>query len=760
MARGNLRVFLGAAAGVGKTYTMLEAAQLKLQAGCDVVVVVVEDHGRQATRSMVGQLEVIPFREVEYHGLRSVEIDLEAVVERKPEIALVDEYAHSNIVGSHNKKRWQDVEYLLAHGIDVYTTLNVQHLESLNNVIYTITNVRQKETVPDTVVRYAQQIELVDLTPEMLRERLAAGLIYAPEKADAALANYFRIGNLTALREIALLWLADRVEEGLDKYRKNHGISEIWADRERVVVAISGGEEGEVLLRRAARILNRVSGGQLLAVHVHNYDGLLHGVSDQLVKQKALAEQLGGTYHLVVGDDPAKAVLEFANSVSATQIIVGTSRRKFFSTFFNGSGVGLKVAKDAGRIDVHMVSHPFVGKGFSKYSYGIFTRKWNFFATLFAVVFWLFFLANYFIPAQDKKYFSFFFITALTIFTIFFWSSFRKLKVARETQVTTSMLNSLLQNFLAGEDTLQATLARGKEIFQVSSLALVAREAGGTWKIIETVGDNPVVIPDLGDTVNYLDDNSCLIFAGKVLAAKYSWLISAFAAHVASVREHQELAASRKANLRLAASNQTRSYLLDTVAEELAKVVLNFEKINEKPTPLTFKKSMFALNLLVTNITDLANLSKNVIETNFRVVLWSEIINEALKNSGLHLPNLHISFAKDAKTVKTDFKLLAKVITNLLLIVAEHLQINELVIVSTKNLDTAQLQLIIIGENKNNTNKEKVQKFFENFFSPETNAPITASVAKEYLEILGGTLQIQFINNGGINVTLNFLSGF
>ena len=223
---------------------------------------------------MIQGLEVVPRVRWDYRGTTFEEMDLDAVLARRPTVALVDELAHTNAPGSRHEKRWQDIDELLDAGIDVISTVNIQHLESLNDVVESITGVVQRETVPDEVVRRADQIELVDMSPEALRRRMAHGNIYKAEKVDAALSNYFRVGNLSALRELALLWLADRVEEGLGRYRADHGIDSSWPTRERVVVALSGGPEGETLLRRGARIASRGAGGELLAVHVARADGL------------------------------------------------------------------------------------------------------------------------------------------------------------------------------------------------------------------------------------------------------------------------------------------------------------------------------------------------------------------------------------------------------------------------------------------------------------------------------------------------------
>ena len=240
-------------------------------------------------------------------------------------MVLVDELAHTNAPGSRHAKRWQDVEDLLDAGITVLTTVNIQHLESLNDVIERITGVRQQETVPDEVVRRAQQVELVDITPEALRRRMAHGNVYAPEKVDAAMANYFQPRNLTALREMALLWLADQVEVALQRYRTDQQVTDIWETRERVVVALTGGPESETVLRRAARIAERSGSAELFAVHVLRGDGLAGAPVGALAGLRRLAEDVGASFHTVVGDDVPTALLEFARGVDATQLVIGTS---------------------------------------------------------------------------------------------------------------------------------------------------------------------------------------------------------------------------------------------------------------------------------------------------------------------------------------------------------------------------------------------------------------------------------------------------
>src|ERR1700761_4664756 len=361
--RGELRIYLGAAPGVGKTYAMLGEAHRRLERGTDVVAAVVETHGRAKTAELIEGIEVISPRYIEYRGSSFPELDVAAVLTRHPQVVLVDELAHTNTPGSKNEKRWQDVEELLDAGITVISTVNIQHLESLNDVVAQITGIEQKETMPDSIVREASQVELIDITPEALRRRLAHGNVYPSERIDAALSNYFRAGNLTALREIALLWLADQVDSALAKYRADKNITDTWEARERVVVAVTGGLESETLVRRASRIASK-SSAQLMVVHVVRGDGL-SGVSPrEMGKVRELAGSIGATVHTVVGEDVSCALLDFARETNATQLVLGTSRRSRWASIFS-EGIGAATIKNSGKIDVHMVSHEAANRGLS-----------------------------------------------------------------------------------------------------------------------------------------------------------------------------------------------------------------------------------------------------------------------------------------------------------------------------------------------------------------------------------------------------------
>lgn len=361
MARGQLRIYLGAAPGVGKTFAMCNEGRRRAERGTDVVAGFVETHGRPRTAEAVGNLEVVPRRELEYRGTCFEEMDVDAVLARKPAVALVDELAHTNVPGSRNEKRWQDVLELLDAGIDVISTVNIQHLESVNDVVERITGVRQRETVPDAVVRQAEQVELVDMTPEALRRRMAHGNIYAPERIEPALTNYFRPGNLTALRELALLWVADRVDESLEDYRERHGITEPWETRERVLVALTGAPGTDALIRRAARMAQRAH-GDLLGVHVRSAEGLVGPATDLLVERRRLLERLGGEFHELIGSDVARTLTDFARIENCTQLVLGASLRSRWQELVRGSVIN-RVLRQSGAIDVHVISQDPPGDG-------------------------------------------------------------------------------------------------------------------------------------------------------------------------------------------------------------------------------------------------------------------------------------------------------------------------------------------------------------------------------------------------------------
>ncbi len=353
---GPFRIYLGAAAGVGKTYAMLQEGARRHERGTDVVVGFVEPHGRVNTSQLVGKLEVVPRKVVTYRGSDFEEMDLDAVLERKPEVALIDELAHTNVPGSgRNEKRWQDVLEILDAGVSVVTTVNIQHLESIADAVERMTGTRVKERVPDWVVRRANQIELIDSSPEQLRRRMVHGNIYPPDKVPDALTRFFRTENLVALRELALRFVADDTEEHLLAYLRDHHEDDIWDTAERIMVAVTRAKGTDAVVRRAARIAARVKGA-LYVVHVVPSDERRPSHDEVLEPLERLANDLGAQWHEVNKDDPARALVEFAQEHQITQIVLGASHRSRWEELTKGSVVQrvLRFASDCG-VDVHVI---------------------------------------------------------------------------------------------------------------------------------------------------------------------------------------------------------------------------------------------------------------------------------------------------------------------------------------------------------------------------------------------------------------------
>ncbi|HEY3014620.1 MAG TPA: DUF4118 domain-containing protein [Nocardioides sp.] len=619
--RGKLRVYLGAAPGVGKTYAMLGEGHRRFERGTDVVVGFVETHGREHTAELIEGLEVVPRRKMTYRGARFEEMDVDAVLRRHPRVALVDELAHTNVPGSRNAKRWQDIEELLAAGIEVITTVNIQHLESVNDVVEKITGVPQRETVPDAVVRAADQIELRDMTAEALRRRLAHGNVYAPEKVDAALSNYFRAGNLNALRELALLWTADRVDAALQQYREQHDITGTWEARERVVVALTGGPEGDTLIRRAARIAARSSGGDLLAVHVARSDGLAGASEASLATQRLLVESLGGTYHQVLGDDVPAALLAFARAENATQLVLGDSRRSAPARLFS-RGTSAATIRDSGDIDVHIVTHSHTGVGLSlPHGRGSLSRRRRLrgfalalllpplltlllvpvrgqlnlvsdmllFLLLIVVVSLVGGLAPALIAAvAGTALLNFFFTPPFHTFTIAETNNSlalvvfvlvaalvssvvdlaaRRTRQAARAAAEARTLANLAGSVLGGDHVLDEMLERLRETFGLTSATLLERTDNG-WRTV--AGAGPPTAGATGETTDVpAGDGFRLALRGPLLEAEDQRLVGAFAAQVAVVVDRIRLSEAAAAAAPLAEANKMRTALLAAVGHDL-----------------------------------------------------------------------------------------------------------------------------------------------------------------------------------------------
>ncbi|WP_374651770.1 DUF4118 domain-containing protein [Dongia sp.] len=354
--QGRLKIFLGAAPGVGKTYEMLLSGKKRRQEGIDVVIGVVETHGRAETEALLEGLEVIPRKLIHYRDHELPEMDIDAILARRPQLVLVDELAHTNAEGSRHTKRYQDVEELLSHGIDVYSTLNIQHLESLNDVVAQITHVRVRETLPDRIVDRADEVELIDLTPKDLIQRLKEGKVYMRDAADRALQHYFAEGNLTALRELALRRTAQRVDDQMLNYMQAHAIAGPWAAGERVLVCVNEHPGSFGLVRYAKRAADRMQ-ARWSAIHVETtrYHHLSEKERDRVDEALRLAERLGGDAVTLPGNSIAADLIDYARANNITQIIIGKSNRSRWFEFLHGSVVR-DLVRASGNIGIHVVA--------------------------------------------------------------------------------------------------------------------------------------------------------------------------------------------------------------------------------------------------------------------------------------------------------------------------------------------------------------------------------------------------------------------
>ncbi|HYR26501.1 MAG TPA: two-component system sensor histidine kinase KdbD, partial [Aquabacterium sp.] len=355
--KGKLKVFFGACPGVGKTYAMLSAARALQSQGTEVVVGLVETHGRSETAQLLEGLEVLPPKLVPYQGRELREFDLDAALVRKPALILVDELAHSNVPGSRHPKRWQDVEELLAAGIDVWTTVNVQHLESLNDVVGGITGIQVRETLPDRVFEQADEVALVDLTPDELMQRMKEGKVYLPQQAERAIRNFFRKGNLIALRELALRRTADRVDAQMREYRTDQAIETVWQAKERLLACIGPGAGGDRLVRAASRLAADLH-ADWIAVYVETpaLQRLSEANRDKILKTLSLARELGAETATLAGQEDAQTLLAYAVSRNVSKLVVGKSLRTGLSRMLRAP-LSDRLSSLAEDVDVYVVAH-------------------------------------------------------------------------------------------------------------------------------------------------------------------------------------------------------------------------------------------------------------------------------------------------------------------------------------------------------------------------------------------------------------------
>lgn len=816
MGRGRQRVLLGAAPGVGKTYAMLDEGQHLVSEGKDVVVAVVETHGRAATAAMVKGLEVVPRRTVSHRGVELTELDLDAVLARRPQIALVDELAHTNAPGSRNEKRWQDVRELLDAGIDVISTVNIQHIESLNDVVHEITGAPQRETIPDQVLRAADQIEVIDLAPQALRDRLAGGNVYPAERIDAALSNYFRLGNLTALRELALLWLADEVDSALQTYRSEHRISDKWEARERVVVTLTGGPEGETLLRRGARIAARSAGGELLAVHITAQDGLRSANPRALAEQRALVEKLGGTYHQVVGDDIPAGLVDFAKAVNATQLVIGVSRRGRVATALTGPGIGAAVIRAAGNIDVHIVNHAAAGGVTLPRAGGALTMKRRLFGFLLAVLAgpafsWLLIslrsrdsitsdvllfqllvvivaLVGGIWPALFAAVLSgltldFFFIEPLysvsiqrpqEVLAIILYATIailvsfvvdraaRFTRAARRAAAESELLATVAGSVLRGQDALQALVSRTREAFGLAGVRLVSGDL--SLAVDGLVSGEPSTTVDVGE-------RAVLELYGVDLEASERRLLSTIVAQIDAALEHSDLAETASEVEPLAASDRVRSALLSALSHDLRRPLAaataavsglraaheSLSADDRKELLATADESLSTLATLVTDLLDVSRLQAGVLAVSGSPLDPADVILPALDELDLGPDQVELDLHPDLSPAMADPVLLQRVVVNLLANATRHAPAGTSVRIATSQFaDHVEVRVIDHGPGIPPDRHDDIFVPFQRLGDTDNTAGLGLGLAlsKGFVEGMGGALTPEDTPGGGLTMVV------
>ncbi len=758
MSKGRLRIYLGAAPGVGKTVKMLQEGARRRDRGTDVVVGLVETHGRAYTAEQVGGLETVPRLRVTHGDTSLEELDIDAILARRPEVVLVDELAHSNASGCRHRRRWEDIDELLSHGIDVISTVNVQHLESLNDVVQEITGIKQRETVPDAVVRAADQIELVDMAPEALRRRLAHGNVYGPDKVDAALSNYFRAGNLSALRELALLWTADRVDETLLRYRAEHDIDSTWAARERVVVALTGGPEQEVLLRRGARVASRGAGGELIAVQVVSESGLREIPPESARAAHNLTEELGGQFHTVSGEDVGEAILAFARGVNASQIIVGASRRSRLRQLF-GRGVGETVVDGSGDINVLMVTHsrtrsgrssglmlPALGRrrtmlGWLLATVGVALLTVVMNATtqyhslplevlvylaltvLVAIVGGLWpavtcaviasLVLNWYFTQptgtftigqpQNVAALVLFVLVAVAVAGVVHLTARRSAQAtafARDAQLLAALAHSLLD----ADEQLPALLDQARDTFAVPGAALLNTDDGA---VLATSGTIELSDPDRLTSAQVGRKHS-LVLATRGVDARQRRLVEAYADHAEAILHRERLAAVADSADALAKDNQYRTALLAAVSHDLRTPLssikagvsglrstdIELSRQDQDELLETVEESADRLDALIENLLDMSRIQSGNLTIRADETLAADLIEAAL-HTVTDRDRVKVQLPDPHLTCRTDPGLTERVLANLIENALRHTPYGTSVCVSAEATD-GRIELRVI----------------------------------------------------------------
>ncbi len=728
MPRGRLRVYLGAAPGVGKTHAMLAEAHRRAQRRSDVVIGVVEDHGRPGVRALAKGLETLQ--------AGPDTLDVAAVLHRRPRVVLVDDLARTNAAGARHEHRWEDVEELLAAGIDVISAVDVGEIASLRDVAEVITAVSTSATVPDTVLRAADQVELVDMTPEALLRRLAHGNICPPEEMDAALSSHFRPSALAALRELALLWLASAVDEGLRRDRREHGGSVVWEVRERVVVALSGGPESLAVLQRGARLTARIPGADLLAVHVIGREHPPRSDAAELDRLREHAEALGAGYHQVIGSDVAHALLEFATGENATQLLVGASRRQPWQLLLGQRGVAAKALDLARDVDVHVVTGaqsvlrrrlpPRAGRlprprrllGFAAAVVlplaltlglqampqppGLTSEVLLFLlavvvtslvgglgpALLSAVTgstcinyFFIPPVHTFWVNERNNVFALVVFVAVAALVSAVVHTSAQRSAQAARAAAESRTLSAIAGSVLRGKEALPALLETVRAAFGMTSVTMLERERGHDqgWVRTESVGEQPSTRPEDADAAVPVGPGLVLALRGRTLAAEDRKVLAAFAAQARVLLEQARLARAADVAARLAATERLRDALLAAVGHDLrtplasAKAAVTSLRASdvtwsddERAELLaTAEESLDRLGRLVADLLDLSRLRAGALAVVEQPVGLDEAVAQALDELGPAAREVYVSVPPEVPAVRADAALLARVIVNL-----------------------------------------------------------------------------------------------
>jgi two-component system sensor histidine kinase KdpD len=733
--RGNLRVYIGAAPGVGKTYAALEEIHDLVADGTDAVIGFVETHGRDDTARLLEGLEAVPTRSVEHRGGAFEEMDPKAILARAPEVALIDELAHTNVPGSGHPKRWQDVEDILEAGIDVISSVNIQHFESLNDVVEEITGVSQNEVIPDEVVRKADEIHLVDLTQQAVRERMAAGKIYPAERVDAALSNFFRPGNLGALRELALSWTAERVDEAVDAYRRDHGIDSQWEMRERVVVGITGTEGGEDTIRRAARVAMR-SKGEFLGVHVKSPEGLSLAATPQLGEHRDLLERLGGQYHEVAHSDIGESLVSFARAHNATQLVIGATRRNRWQELVAGSVIQ-RVLRLTGDIDVHVISNPVSARArirartsplpprrrlwgwivgavaFAAVTPLMLGQREEFalqnvllvYLSIAAVVAWIggiwpaltaavvgFVLGNYlFTPpyrtwtiANSDDFFAliaFVFLTGLVGFLV--GTAARRSSEAATAKAEAETLVGLIG--AGGEQSAHKLIERLQVALDAAGITLFDT-AGGSLRSVATAGENPPDTVESADRTIAVGEEAIIAIVGGPLDPVDERLLAATATELATVIDRAEMANHVAEIDALERANELRTALLRAVSHDLrsplsaiqASVTSMLQDDVKWPPEdqmeflQTISEETERLNRVVSDLLDAGRLQTGTLQVQKRPTGIEDVVSTVATAFRVQGHRLSIDTEIELPDVSTDPVLLERIVENLVRNALDH----------------------------------------------------------------------------------------